>query len=60
MKLVRMLAFLTGLTLLAVVPLAGCKQKKEKAIDIKAPGVDIEVERSKDHGSVDVGVKPKE
>jgi hypothetical protein len=44
----------------AVLPLAGCDQKneREKVIDIEAPGVDIEVEKSNEDGSVNVDVKP--
>ncbi len=57
-KPVRTLMFLTALALLsvAVVPLAGCDQKKEKIVDIEAPGVDVEVEKSEDNGSVGVDV----
>lgn len=45
----------------AVLPLAGCNEKKERqVIDIDAPGVDVEVEKSDEDGSVDVDVKPEE
>ncbi|HTN00497.1 hypothetical protein [Planctellipticum variicoloris] len=37
-------ALLAGSTVLS---LSGCEEPKQKVLDIKAPGVDIEVERSK-------------
>jgi hypothetical protein len=37
--------------------LAGCEKKeKEKVIDIKAPGVDVTIERDVDSGAVNVDV----
>jgi hypothetical protein len=38
---------------LSVFGITGC-QRKEKVVDIKAPGVDVEVERNVDTGEVEV------
>ncbi len=41
---------------LGVCALAGC-ERKEKVIDVETPGVEVEVERNKDTGEVDVEVE---
>lgn len=43
--------------LLAVLPFVafGC-DRKEKVLDLETPGVDVEVERSVDDGSLDVEI----
>jgi hypothetical protein len=50
-------ALLAGGTVLS---LGGCEEPKQKALDIKAPGVDIEVERSKSGGEVNVETGDKD
>lgn len=42
----------------AVIAASGC-ERKEKVLDVEAPGVDIEVERDKDTGRIDVEVDRK-
>lgn len=44
-----------SIVILSASSLIGC-QRTEKVIDIETPGVDIEVERDKDSGRVDVDV----
>jgi hypothetical protein len=49
----------------AIVGLSGCEKKKEKIIDIETPNTDIEVERSKTDGSLEIKIqktkkKPRE
>lgn len=44
---------------------AGCerpreKQETEKILDVEAPGFDVEVQKSKETGTVNVKVKPDE
>jgi hypothetical protein len=50
-------SWMTGLTLLAVslavFSVAGC-ERKERVIDVQAPGVDVEVDRNLDTGAVEV------
>jgi len=46
-----------GALLLPVI-LTGC-ERKEKVLDIKTPGADVEVERSLDTGRIDVDVQRK-
>ena len=36
---------------------AGCEKKKERIIDIKAPGVDVEVNKTKDGIEIEAGKK---
>jgi hypothetical protein len=52
------IAALMALAVAIVVTLSGC-QRKEKVLDIKTPGADVEVTRDKDTGRVDVDVKDK-
>lgn len=37
-----------------VLMLSGCEEPRQKVLDVKAPGVSIEVERSKSGGSLNV------
>lgn len=39
--------------------LTGCREKKEKIIDIETPNTDIEVERSRKSGNLDIKVRRK-
>lgn len=50
-------ALLAGGTVLS---LSGCEEPKQKVLDIKAPGVNIEVERSKSGGEVNVETGDKD
>jgi hypothetical protein len=46
---------LTSIAAMAfLLTLAGCEKRKEKVIDIKAPGVSIEVERDGDSADVKI------
>ena len=40
-----------------IVTLPGCEEKKEQIIDIETPRGEVEVERDKESGDVDVEVK---
>lgn len=44
--------------LAAVFSSAGC-ERKERVLDVETPGVDVEVERNKDTGRIDVEVDRK-
>lgn len=44
---------LAAVASLGAVGLIGC-ERKEKVVDIEAPGVDVEVERNTDTGEVEV------
>jgi hypothetical protein len=62
-KLVCLSALAVPMFLLT--PLAGCekaekKQETQKVFDLEAPGVDVEVEKSEEGGSVDVNVNGNE
>jgi hypothetical protein len=54
--------FITGLlsltTCFAAITLAGC-ERKERVIDVKAPGVDVKVDRNVDSGRIDVEANRK-
>ena len=45
----------TLMLLFSVMALSGC-ERKEKVLDIETPAGDIEVERSKESGKIDVDV----
>jgi hypothetical protein len=48
--------FVAGCLAVATIAfVAGC-ERKEKLLDIEAPGIEVEVERNKDTGDVDVEV----
>lgn len=46
-------SFFSVLTVALCLSVAGC-ERKEKIVDIEAPGVNVEVERNIDTGKVDV------
>ncbi|MBX3437754.1 MAG: hypothetical protein KF861_09700 [Planctomycetaceae bacterium] len=49
---------LSGSTVLAMgMSLAGCQPREERVLDIEAPGVDVEVNRSIDDGSHTIEVE---
>ena len=51
-----LLAALAGMALGLLA--AGC-ERKEKVLDVEAPGIDIEIERSTSDGSLDIKVDDK-
>jgi hypothetical protein len=44
----------------AMLSISGCEEPKQKVLDIKAPGVNIEVDRSKSGGELNVETGDKD
>lgn len=53
-RLFRNFALCAGVTVMSV-GVTGC-ERKERVVDVEAPGIRIKVDRDKDSGAVDVNV----
>lgn len=53
-RLSRNLLLLAGVAAMSI-GVTGC-ERKERVVDVKAPGIQIKVDRDKDSGAVDVNV----
>jgi hypothetical protein len=58
-RLLRPFLCSLSLVIAGVAGMAGCESRKERVIDIETPGTDIEVDRDKKDGSLEIDVDNK-